>query len=154
MSSAALCLRSRLPLFRTFGRVSAWKESNAIGEEVPLEEVKLDKAMLDKLERVSLLRFTSEEEILNLEEDIRLASKIFEVDTQGVEPLYSIVEEFINCPLRDDEPTPTDKKTIMSNAVVEEEDYFVTPPPNIELEENSMVEQLAQRRRADAEGQK
>lgn len=42
----------------------------------------------------------------------------------------------------------------MSNAVVEEEDYFVTPPPNIELEENPMVEQLAKRRRADVEAEK
>ena len=37
--------------------------------------------MLTKLEQLSALRFQSSEEIESVEEDIRLAQKIFEVDT-------------------------------------------------------------------------
>ena len=45
------------------------------------DELPLNKAMLTKLEQLSALRFQSSEEIESVEEDIRLAQKIFEVDT-------------------------------------------------------------------------
>lgn len=97
--------------------------------------------MLMKLERLSGLRFQSIEEIHNLQEDIRLANKIFEVDTKGVEPMYSIVEEIVNCPLRDDvaEATPKDKS--LMNAKMVYEDFFVSPPPNIPLEPNPLFDE-------------
>lgn len=49
-------------------------------EEYP-DELPLSKAMLEKLEQLSALKFESLEEIESVEEDIRLAQKIFEVDT-------------------------------------------------------------------------
>lgn len=42
----------------------------------------LDKAMLNKLERLSGLRFESINEIHDLEEDINFAQKIFDVNTE------------------------------------------------------------------------
>ena len=44
------------------------------------EDIKLDKEMLMKLERLSGLRFRNLEEIENLQADIRLANKLFEVN--------------------------------------------------------------------------
>ncbi|KAI6202727.1 WW domain-containing protein [Aphelenchoides besseyi] len=55
-----------------------------------VDSVRLDREMLSKLERLAALRFKSVEE--------------------GVEPLYSIVEELIDCPLREDEPVVPDKQ--------------------------------------------
>lgn len=42
----------------------------------------LNKTMLNKLERLSGLRFESINEIHNLEEDINWANKIFDVNTE------------------------------------------------------------------------
>ncbi|KAE9550600.1 hypothetical protein FO519_006191 [Halicephalobus sp. NKZ332] len=72
-------------------------------DNYPEDELPLSKEMLTKLEQLSALRFKNVEEIESVEEDIRLAQKVFEVDTTGIEPLYSVVEEVINCPLRDDD---------------------------------------------------
>ena len=46
--------------------------------------------------RLSALRFKSIEEIRALEEAIRLSDKIFEVDTTGIEPLHTLVDEVIS----------------------------------------------------------
>ncbi|KAI6219941.1 WW domain-containing protein [Aphelenchoides besseyi] len=75
-----------------------------------VDSVRLDREMLSKLERLAALRFKSVEEVEALREEICLANRIFEVDTTGVEPLYSIVEELIDCPLREDEPVVPDKQ--------------------------------------------
>lgn len=45
-------------------------------------KVIFDKAMLNKLERLSGLRFENLNEIRDLEEDINLANKIFDVNTE------------------------------------------------------------------------
>ena len=48
----------------------------------------LSKEMLNKLEKLSALKIQSADEIKRLEEEIRLADRIFDVDTIGVEPLH------------------------------------------------------------------
>lgn len=50
-----------------------------ITPEPTKDEIKLDKKMLIKLERLSGLRFKNVDEIENLQADIRLANKLFEV---------------------------------------------------------------------------
>jgi hypothetical protein len=49
------------------------------------EDIKLDKEMLMKLERLSGLRFRNLEEIENLQADIRLANKLFEVNFSALD---------------------------------------------------------------------
>jgi len=108
--------------------------------EYPSDELPLSKEMLTKLEQLSALRFKSLEEIESVEEDIRLAQKVFEVDTTGVEPLYSIVEETINCPLRNDDVTEdTSAKHALQNAPVVIEDFLVSPLANIVQSENPIL---------------
>uniref|UniRef100_A0A7E4VZN7 Glutamyl-tRNA(Gln) amidotransferase subunit C, mitochondrial n=1 Tax=Panagrellus redivivus TaxID=6233 RepID=A0A7E4VZN7_PANRE len=109
-----------------------------------VNELPLSKAMLTKLEQLSALRFQSEEEIASVEEDIRLAQKVFEVKTEGVEPLYSIVEEVINCPLRDDTIVePTSAARALQNAPHVVEDFIVVPQANIPQEANPLLEEHA-----------
>ncbi|KAI6177995.1 WW domain-containing protein [Aphelenchoides besseyi] len=89
------------------------KSRNKMSSNLPtnfVDSVRLDREMLIKLERLAGLRFKSVGEVEALREEICLANRIFEVDTTGVEPLYSIVEELIDCPLREDEPVLPDKQ--------------------------------------------
>ncbi|KAI6207268.1 Glutamyl-tRNA(Gln) amidotransferase subunit C, mitochondrial [Aphelenchoides fujianensis] len=99
---------------------------------------RLDAEMLTKLERLAGLRFRDQAEVDALREEIRLANRIFEVNTEGVEPLYSIVEERIDCPLREDEPVIPDQKAVFANAPAHVEGFFVSPPANIPLPPNEL----------------
>ncbi len=55
----------------------------------------------------------------------------------GVEPMYSPLED-LSLQLRDDVITEGNcKKEILANAAVVEEDYFVAPPGNIPLKSKS-----------------
>uniref|UniRef100_A0AC34QEJ4 Glu-AdT subunit C n=1 Tax=Panagrolaimus sp. JU765 TaxID=591449 RepID=A0AC34QEJ4_9BILA len=126
-----------------FIKIASPKNPKVKRVQVPsnLDELPLSKEMLTKLEQLSALRFQSVEEIESVEEDIRLAQKVFEVDTTGVEPLYSVVEEVINCPLRDDdEIEETSAKNALQNAPVVSEDFLVTPPANIPQSENPLLQ--------------
>lgn len=69
-----------------------------------------------------------------LEDSIEFASKIQNIDTNGVEPLYTVLE---NHPLRLRKDEVTEGKMrddIMRNAKkTEEETYFVAPVGNVAL---------------------
>ena len=72
--------------------------------------------------------------IKRLEDAIAFAEPIQDLDTTGVEPMYTVLEN--EClTLREDKidkDLPT-REEILSNAVLTEEDYFVAPPGNIPL---------------------
>ena len=53
----------------------------------------IDAPIIEQLERISLVDFANVRGIERLEEAIELANIVIHVDTQGVEPLYSILEE-------------------------------------------------------------
>lgn len=69
-----------------------------------------------------------------LEESIAFASKILPIDTTDIEPLYHVHEEqFLD--IRDDkekEGNITD--ILLKNSSLIEEEYFVAPPGNVEIE--------------------
>ena len=71
--------------------------------------------------------------VKRLEEAVRLAEVITRVDTAGVEPLYSILEEE-SLRLREDiaEP-PNNRNELMRLASCSDEDYFVSPQGNVPL---------------------
>lgn len=64
------------------------------------------------------------------------------MDTEGVEPMYSVVEERINCPLREDIAKVTDPNKILMNAPELYEDAFVTRKPNIPMTENPLFDEF------------
>lgn len=88
---------------------------------------------VEHLERLSLVNFASDKGIKSLEEAIRFADQIRVIDTTGVEPMISVLEDR-SVYLRDDKVTEGNcRKEVMANAAVTEEEYFVAPPGNIPL---------------------
>ena len=90
----------------------------------------IDPATIEHLERISLVDFANVAGVKRLEEAVRLAEVITRVDTAGVEPLYSILEEE-SLRLREDvaEP-PNNRNELMRLASCSDEDYFVSPQGN------------------------
>ncbi|KAJ2945948.1 hypothetical protein O0L34_g4865 [Tuta absoluta] len=98
-------------------------------------QVKVDKNTIALLERLSLVKFDSEEGVKVLEDSIAFADKILHINTDGIQPLYSVLEDE-NLSLRPDEITQGNcQKEILKNAAVVDDDYFVAPPGNIPLHE-------------------
>ncbi|CAD5206806.1 unnamed protein product [Bursaphelenchus okinawaensis] len=94
--------------------------------KVAFNTTKLTEKQITTLERISGLKFTNQKEVWSLEQDITLANQVFKVDTTNVEPLFSITEESINCPLREDIPVTTDSKKIFMNTKNSMEGFFVS----------------------------
>lgn len=65
----------------------------------PIEEnklpprTKIDKKTIDLLERLSLVDFANKKGIKRLEDAIRFADQIRVIDTTGVEPMISVLED-------------------------------------------------------------
>ena len=79
-------------------------------------------------------RLTNVLGIQRLEDAIAFADPLLDIDTTGIEPMYTVLEN--EClTLRKDEVGNNlpSREDILSNAVLTEEDYFVAPPGNIPL---------------------
>ena len=72
--------------------------------------------------------------ISRLESAIHLADRIRGVNTEGVEPLYSILEDETLYLRADEEVEPGNRKVLISLASRMEEDYYSAPQGNISLE--------------------
>ena len=97
------------------------------------ERTNIDSATIEHLERISLVDFANVRGIERLEEAISLADEIKTVDTTGVEPMYSILEEQTLFTRADIPEHPNCRKELMETASVTEEDYFVAPQGNVPL---------------------
>uniref|UniRef100_A0A2M4DRV0 Putative glutamyl-trnagln amidotransferase subunit c mitochondrial n=1 Tax=Anopheles darlingi TaxID=43151 RepID=A0A2M4DRV0_ANODA len=89
--------------------------------------------------RLFFVAFASSDALETLEDSIGFASRILTIGTEGVEPLYTVLERE-RLSLREDVVNDGDLQTdVLRNAAVTEEEYFVAPPGNIplELQENS-----------------
>ncbi|XP_037085731.1 glutamyl-tRNA(Gln) amidotransferase subunit C, mitochondrial-like [Pollicipes pollicipes] len=86
------------------------------------------------LERLSLVDFGNRQGVQRLTEAIKFADTIRDVCTEGIEPLYTVLEDR-NLRLRPDvvEEAPSVDE-ITSCAALTEDDYFVAPPGNVPLE--------------------
>lgn len=70
-----------------------------------------------------------------MENSIEFASIILEVNTDGIKPLYSVLEDH-SLKLREDLVTDGNlRENILANAKKTDEEYFVAPPGNIPLEQ-------------------
>uniref|UniRef100_A0A336MEY1 Glutamyl-tRNA(Gln) amidotransferase subunit C, mitochondrial n=1 Tax=Culicoides sonorensis TaxID=179676 RepID=A0A336MEY1_CULSO len=113
---------------------------NAVFDDIREHKVKtravekIDKETLLLLERLSLVNIEDEEALKVLQDAIEFASQILDIDTEGVEPLYTVLENEKQR-LREDIPfTHNTQQEILANAAETEEEYFVAPPGNIALE--------------------
>ncbi|KAL1498218.1 hypothetical protein ABEB36_009052 [Hypothenemus hampei] len=110
-------------------------------------KTKIDADTIALLERLSLVDCANRKGIETLEAAIEFADQIQQVDTTGVDPLITVLEDF-PLRLREDEVDDGNcKNDALSNALVTEEDYFVAPPGNIPLEtrEDLLFEQETNR---------
>ncbi|NXT74144.1 GATC amidotransferase, partial [Zapornia atra] len=90
-------------------------------------------AVLDRLEHLALGDFRDAEGVERLQEAIRFADQLHEVNTDGVEPMDSVLED--RCLyLREDDVTEGNcTNELLKNAREKVEEYFVAPPGNIPL---------------------
>lgn len=95
----------------------------------------MDAQTVQLLERLSLVDLDSEEAHRTLEDSIEFASQILSIDTEGVEPLYTVLEKE-RLTLREDVVSDGNiQEDVLRNARITEEEYFVAPPGNIPLEQ-------------------
>ncbi|XP_062539169.1 glutamyl-tRNA(Gln) amidotransferase subunit C, mitochondrial-like [Armigeres subalbatus] len=99
--------------------------------------ITVDEQTVQLLERLSLVDLDSKEAHRTLEDSIEFASRILTIDTEGVEPLYTVLEDQ-KLALREDVVTDGNiQEDVLKNARLTEEEYFVAPPGNIPLEQDS-----------------
>ncbi|CAG4980017.1 unnamed protein product [Colias eurytheme] len=104
-------------------------------ENTENKKPKLDSNTIALLERLSLVKCDTNEGVTVLEDSIDFANKILHINTDNVDPLYSVLEDE-NLSLRNDVITQGNcQEDILKNAVITEDDYFVAPPGNIPLHE-------------------
>ncbi|XP_068631622.1 glutamyl-tRNA(Gln) amidotransferase subunit C, mitochondrial [Battus philenor] len=94
---------------------------------------KIDSNTIALLERLSLVKCDTVEGVEILEDSIAFADKILHLNTDSIDPLYSVLENE-NLSLRPDKVTQGNcRDDILRNAHITEDDYFVAPPGNIPL---------------------
>ncbi|XP_056602303.1 glutamyl-tRNA(Gln) amidotransferase subunit C, mitochondrial isoform X2 [Triplophysa dalaica] len=104
----------------------------SIGES-QLPPTKVSPDLVDKLERLALVDFGSKEGVDCLEKAIRFADQLHVVNTDGVEPMDSVLEDRALY-LRADTVTEGEcAEELLTLAKQTVEEYFVAPPGNIPL---------------------
>ncbi|GFU28057.1 glutamyl-tRNA(Gln) amidotransferase subunit C [Trichonephila clavipes] len=87
----------------------------------------VSKDIVESLERLALVDFSTEAGIQRLDQSIKFADRLMEVDTSSVEPLISTVYDR-NENLRDDKPVDKSyRKELMKICPTSEEFYYVAP---------------------------
>ncbi len=92
--------------------------------------MKFDDAMLQRLEKLSMLRIEEgkrEAMIEELEKIVGFVDILGELDTEGLDPSFSTLEG--GTPMREDRPSenPEIRTITLANAPESEDDYFVVP---------------------------
>ncbi|XP_074527298.1 glutamyl-tRNA(Gln) amidotransferase subunit C, mitochondrial [Halichoeres trimaculatus] len=142
-SEVSLTCRRRRNLIITATRLFCSKSLNpkipkvATWEPIPEDQLpppsQIPADLVDKLERLALVDFRTKQGLDCLEKAIRFADQLHVVNTTGVEPMDSVLEDRALY-LRGDAETDgdcADELLQLSKNTVEE--YFVAPPGNIPL---------------------
>ena len=89
--------------------------------------MKIDKELLAKLEKLSMLKADNEENMINeLNQIVEFVEILNEVDTDGIEATFSTLNT--STPLREDIPVDNDAiKTVLANAPKVDGNYFIVP---------------------------
>lgn len=93
----------------------------------------IDGHTIQHLERISLVDFANVRGIERLEEAIELADIVTQVDTEGVQPLYSVLEDETLYLRPDEAQAPNNRQELMNLSTVTDEDYYVAPQGNVPL---------------------
>ncbi|XP_030569802.1 glutamyl-tRNA(Gln) amidotransferase subunit C, mitochondrial [Drosophila novamexicana] len=97
--------------------------------------IEIDTKTIQLLERLSLVDLDSDQALATLKSSIQFADKIAHIDTQNVRPLYTVLERQ-QLQLRNDQVTAGDSRAeLLRCAKRTDEDYYVSPPGNIPLEQ-------------------
>ncbi|XP_036908149.1 glutamyl-tRNA(Gln) amidotransferase subunit C, mitochondrial [Sturnira hondurensis] len=89
--------------------------------------------VIKHLERLALVDFGSQEAVARLEAAIAFADRLREVDTDGVEPMESVLEDRCLYLRSDNVVEGNCAEELLQNSRRVVEDYFVAPPGNIPL---------------------
>ena len=104
-------------------------------------KTRIDIETIEHLERISLVDFANVEGIDRLEKAIELADVIRTVDTEGVDPMYSVLENETLYLREDIAEEPECRRELLKLATVTEEDYYVAPQGNIPLASSAQAYQ-------------
>lgn len=116
-------------------KVPQTPHKSAVALATGATRIPVDDQTVQLLERLSLVDLDSKEAHRTLEDAIEFASQILDIDTEGVEPLYTVLEKE-RLALREDAVTDGNiQQDVLRNARITEEEYFVAPPGNIPLEQ-------------------
>ncbi|XP_004636310.1 glutamyl-tRNA(Gln) amidotransferase subunit C, mitochondrial isoform X1 [Octodon degus] len=89
--------------------------------------------VIEHLERLALVDFGSREAVARLEKAIAFADRLREVDTDGVEPMESVLEDRCLYLRSDNVAEGNCAEELLQNSRQVVEEYFVAPPGNISL---------------------
>ncbi|XP_061401651.1 glutamyl-tRNA(Gln) amidotransferase subunit C, mitochondrial [Musca vetustissima] len=103
-----------------------------------VNNVPVDSRTLNLLERLSLVNLEGHEAVEVLQKSINFAENIVKMNTECVEPLYRVLYED-PLRLRSDQVTEGNcRQSVLQNAKVTDEDYFIAPPGNIPLSQGNV----------------
>ncbi|XP_048198794.1 glutamyl-tRNA(Gln) amidotransferase subunit C, mitochondrial [Perognathus longimembris pacificus] len=89
--------------------------------------------VIEHLERLALVDFGSHEAVARLEKAITFANRLHEIDTDGVEPMESVLEDRCLYLRSDNVAEGNCAEELLQNSQRVVEEYFVAPPGNISL---------------------
>ncbi|XP_057599795.1 glutamyl-tRNA(Gln) amidotransferase subunit C, mitochondrial isoform X2 [Hippopotamus amphibius kiboko] len=87
--------------------------------------------LIEHLERLALVDFGSQEAVARLEKAIAFADRLRAVDTDGVEPMESVLEDRCLYLRADTVVEGNCAEELLQNSHRVVEEYFVAPPGNI-----------------------
>ncbi|XP_075071078.1 glutamyl-tRNA(Gln) amidotransferase subunit C, mitochondrial [Mixophyes fleayi] len=89
--------------------------------------------VIDHLEHLALVDFRNQEGVQRLKRAIHFANQLHNVNTEGVQPLASVLEDRGLYMRNDTVSAGNCTELLLEKASVVVEDYFVAPPGNIPL---------------------
>lgn len=120
MRSVWLGLRASAGAFRGFTSKADLQGSGRITAE-----------LVEHLERLALVDFGNQEAVARLEKAIAFADRLRDVDTDGVEPMDSVLEDRCLYLRSDNVVEGNCAEELLQNSHRVVEEYFVAPPGNI-----------------------
>ncbi|XP_004591948.2 glutamyl-tRNA(Gln) amidotransferase subunit C, mitochondrial [Ochotona princeps] len=124
MWARGVCLRLRAPRSAFRGFTSKGTAQGSV--RVPAD-------VIEHLERLALVDFGSREAVARLEKAIAFADRLREVNTDGVEPMESVLEDRCLYLRSDNVVEGNCAEELLQNSHCVLEEYFVAPPGNIPL---------------------
>ena len=89
--------------------------------------MKIDIKTIEKLENLAMVEVEDKEKMAKeLEEIVNFVEMLNELDTEGIEPSFRVLD--ITTPLREDKPVKTDIiKDVLAHAPKAKDGYFIVP---------------------------